>query len=667
MRCRSSRGGHRSGAVLLSVGFDERISVGHVDATLITPHVVHGHMAAGVLRQAQGLRAEVCERRGVAQTDLDVFLNAEPVMRSSAEHEVLRLNPTHRAGELPGQQLGEQQSAELLLVSCVRIPHLRVVERSLDAFGRHDVEDLAREITRHLERHCHKVRDVPADQTLVIDVLRQQRVQLVAEFGHALAQQPRMERHVDAGHEHEGRFATVFRHAAGGIRLQSLESGNRTGNRVLLAGEVVVDNLQELAGLLGDALDVLFDAVIANAELVRPQRAHPVVGTPLFVAFDEMVHGGAAVEHELKHGFQRDDTGEGAQRIVLAERMASEVGRPQVAAGFAQACSLGERDRGERDLRELGEVEQPVGVPVGDAVGGEFLRVVTHDGEDRESELAAGQGVGALPHLAGSRGFRAFVQDHALLLDALARVDEGGHRRAGCGGAARDELAVDAAGHFEQQAAMTDMADAFDGDFHLVVQLDHAVHVVGPAGDFVVHALVICRLHHMLGGGGQPHAMHEWGVEAADCGAAHGSVNRVEIAGSTGESGHLVRSADSDAAQQTTRGRLSEFASLFFGVILVRAVRRIVPISEIFAIIGGFDRQLVAVGAAADREALGLMRKHRAIGGGMRHMDGNHAAGGGFGVRVCPAGQAHLLAGMAQQLAFRHLQFDEMVEMDCVE
>ena len=106
LRCRSSRsssrGGHRSGAVFLGVGFDERISVGHVDATLITPHVVHGHMAAGVLRQAQGLRAEVRERRGVAQTDLDVFLNAEPVMRSSAEHEVLRLNPTHRAGELPG-------------------------------------------------------------------------------------------------------------------------------------------------------------------------------------------------------------------------------------------------------------------------------------------------------------------------------------------------------------------------------------------------------------------------------------------------------------------------------------------------------------------------------------------------------------------------------------
>ena len=77
---------------------------------------------------------------------------------------------------------------------------------------------------------------------------------------------------------------------------------------------------------------------------------------------------------------------------------------------------------------------------------------------------------------------------------------------------------------------MTDMADTFDGDLHLVVQLDHAVHVVGPAGDFVMHALVIARLHHMLGGGGQPHAVHERSVQAADGSAAHGGVNRVEIA-----------------------------------------------------------------------------------------------------------------------------------------
>ena len=166
-----------------------------------------------------------------------------------------------------------------------------------------------------------------------------------------------MERHIDAGNEHEGRLAAVFRHAAGGIRLQRLESGDGAGDRVLLACKVVVDDLQEFAGLLGNAFDVLFDAVIADAELVRPQRAHAIVGASLFVALDEMVHGGTTVEHELEHGFQRNDAREGAQGVVFAKRMAGEVGRPQVASGFAQAGGLGECDRGERDLGELGEVE----------------------------------------------------------------------------------------------------------------------------------------------------------------------------------------------------------------------------------------------------------------------------------------------------------------------
>ena len=339
-------------------------------------------MTAGVLRQAQGLRAEVRQCRGVAQTDLDIFLHAKPVVCGRAEHEVLRLDPSHRAGELPRQQFGQQQAAEFLLVGGVRIPHLRVVERGLDAFGRHDVEDLAREIACHFERHGHKVRNVPSDQTPVIDALRQERVKLVAEFRHALAQQPRVERHVDAGNEHEGRLAAVFRHAAGGIRLQCLEPGDGAGDRVLLACKVVVDDLQEFAGLLGDAFDVLFDAVIADAELVRPQRAHAIVGASLFVALDEMVHRGTTVEHEFEHGFQRDDAREGTQRVVLAERMAGKVGRPQIATGFAQTCGLGECDRGERDLGELGEVEQPVGVPVSDAVGGQFLGVVTHNSKD---------------------------------------------------------------------------------------------------------------------------------------------------------------------------------------------------------------------------------------------------------------------------------------------
>ena len=118
--------------------------------------------------------------------------------------------------------------------------------------------------------------------------------------------------------------------------------------------------------------------------------------------------------------------------------MAGEVGGPDVGAGFAQARGLGKSNRRERHLRELRQVEQAFGVTVGHAVGGELLRVIAHKTQDREAELGAGELVGALPHVAGGGGLGALVQNHALLLNALAGVDEGGARRADQCGTAGD-------------------------------------------------------------------------------------------------------------------------------------------------------------------------------------------------------------------------------------
>ena len=132
-----------------------------------------------------------------------------------------------------------------------------------------------------------------------------------------------------------------------------------------------------------------------------------------------MVHGGTTVEHELQHGFQRNHVGERGQRVVFAERVASEVCRPDIGAGFAQTGGLGKSNRRERHLRELRQVEQAFGVTVGHAVGGQFLRIVTHDGEDRESKLLAGHLVGTLPHVSCGRGLGTLVEHHALLLYAL--------------------------------------------------------------------------------------------------------------------------------------------------------------------------------------------------------------------------------------------------------
>ena len=479
-----------------------------------------------------------------------------------------------------------------------------------------------------------------------------------------------MERHIDAGHQHERGLATECGHAAGGIGLQGLESGDRTGDGVLLAGEVVVHDLQELAGGLGHGFHVFLDVSVVHTELVRAQGTHAVVGAALGVTLDEVVHGGTTVEHELQHGFQRNHVGERGQRVVFAERVAGEVGGPDVGAGFAQTGGLGKSNRRERHLRELRQVEQAFGVTVGHAVGGEFLRVVTHEAQDREAELGAGELVGALPHVAGGGGLGALVQNHALLLDALAGVDEGGARRTDQCGAAGDELAVDTAGDFEGHAAVAHFADALDGDFDGVVKLDHAVHVVGPAGNLVVGTLLVGRLHGVLGGGGQPHAVHERGGQAGDASATSGGVDRVEVAGSAGEGGHVVWGDDLHAAQQTARSGLHYLQAArgggqSSGLSGDGAIRFL--IQEGTTILGGVCRQSIGVDAAADRETLGFAGKRRAVGGGVGHVDGDHAAGGGLEVILGPRLQGDGFAGVLEQVLLVHLKFDEVVEVDGVE
>ena len=79
----------------------------------------------------QGLGTEVGQGRGVAEADFDVFFHAEAALLALTEEQRLGFNPTHRGGELPGEQFGQEQTAELLVVVGVGIPHGRVVERGL--------------------------------------------------------------------------------------------------------------------------------------------------------------------------------------------------------------------------------------------------------------------------------------------------------------------------------------------------------------------------------------------------------------------------------------------------------------------------------------------------------------------------------------------------------
>ena len=57
-----------------------------------------------------------------------------------------------------------------------------------------------------------------------------------------------MERHINAWHQHERWLAAIFGHAAAGIGLQRLQTGNGACHGILLASQVVVHDLQELAG-----------------------------------------------------------------------------------------------------------------------------------------------------------------------------------------------------------------------------------------------------------------------------------------------------------------------------------------------------------------------------------------------------------------------------------
>ena len=195
---------------------------------------------------------------------------------------------------------------------------------------------------------------------------------------------------------------------------------------------------------------------------------------------------------------------------------------------------------------------------------------------------------------------------------------------------------------------MAHLADALHGDLDGVVELDHAVHVVGPAGDLVVGALLVQCLHGVLGGGGQPHAVHKRGGQTGDAGAARGGVDRVEVAGSAGKGGHVVRSDDLHTAQQAARRR-SDF--------------RVLGIAEFRSV----SRQSVRVDAATNGETLGFAGEQRAIGSGMSHVNRDHTAGSGLEVVLSPRLQRDGFASVLEQVLLVHLKFDEVVEVDGVE
>ena len=434
--------------------------------------------------------------------------------------------------------------------------------------------------------------------------------------------------------------------ALGGVRFEGLQARDRTGDRVLLVGQVEVDDLEELTRCLCDRGDVLDDVSVVDAELVRAQGTHAVVRTAVLVAGHERVHRGAALEDQVENSLEGEDLGVGSQRVVLAQRVTGEGSARNQDAFFAHAGCLADRERRERDLRELREVQDALGVTVGHAARHDLGRVVTHDRQDGEAHRRAGVRIGAAPDLVHGLGLGALVQAHAGALDALARVDVGDLRGEGVGRRARDDLLVDAAGDLEGQAATDNAADALDGDLNLVVQIDGAVHVVRPAGDLRAALTGDDGLGRVLSGGRQPHAVHERRVHAGDLGGRVGGVDRVVVTRDDRKGRHVVGSLDAHAAQDRA-GRVDDLD--------VRAAEG-----------RGLGGRAVAGGASADRETLlrgahvltvrGEFKGHRddTAGGGL--VNGGHVAGH---VDRRDAALEHLLG--------RVLQRDRVIEVDGVE
>ena len=435
--------GEQDGGVALGVEHLDRAAQGPLDG-----------------RQLQRRRGEVGHRRGRADADLDDALDAETTVCGRGEHQVLGLDPAHRAGELPGQELDQDEAAQL--TRPLR-PGVEVGQHGVERPVRGQLGDLGEEVAVEAERLRHEVGHVAPDQRGRVDRGREQLLQAGPEVGHAAAQDARVERHVDARHEDEGGLAAERGTALLDLGLERLESGDRAGDGVLRALEVEVGDLEELAGVVGDPVDEGADVLVGDAELRRTDGREPVVAAAFVVTRHQGVHDGAALEHDLDDGFQRDDAGHRGERVVLAHGVTGEHGALDEGAGLAQLGHLRRAEHGHGDLGELGQEQHAVGVTVRRPGGDDLGRVVADDGEDREAECLAGVLVGTVPDR--PRGLAALVAGHAhaLVLDALTGEDVRGPRCDQAGGRGHDDLAVHAAGDVDDLVAGVE-ADAVGAD-----------------------------------------------------------------------------------------------------------------------------------------------------------------------------------------------------------
>ena len=385
----SSLGGGSIRGDLLVVLVLNHGDIGRVDARLVALNVEDIHTRERELGGEQSTGSQVGQGRGGTEAHLDNLIDTQASDAGGGlfgrEQHALRLDPAHRGGELPAQQLDEQRAGQGTRVGQGRVPRAGDLKQLAHRLGGNHVEDGLSELAGEFEGTGHQVGDVAAHELRGINFGWDALVELRAEVRHTAAQDGGVEGHVDAGNVHEGTLAAALGGALGGVLLEGLQARDRTGDRVLCTGQVEVHDLEELTRGLSDRLDVLHDVSVVDAELVGTQGTHAVVRTAILIAGHERVHRGTTLEDQVEDDLEREDLGVCRQRVVLAEGVTGEGSAGDQDALFAHAGRLANRQGRERDLRELGEVQDALGVTVGHAARHDLGRVVAHDRQDGEA------------------------------------------------------------------------------------------------------------------------------------------------------------------------------------------------------------------------------------------------------------------------------------------
>ena len=274
------------------------------------------HVEPVVLRQQQCPGGQVRQCGGSGQADLNDVLDAQTALVGRGQEDILGLDPANRRSELPGEQLDEQLTSQL---DGPALPIAPVLNDGLDRLGGNDIEDRPGEFGSQFEWARHEVGHIAPHETIRIKIGRHEGCEALTELRGSRPQNLGVEGHVDARHEHEGVLTAVSLGLGAGIGCQGLQPLDGARHGVLHTGEVVVDDLKELAGLLSDPGDVVLDLSRLDTGLVGAQSPHAVVRGAVLVALDQGVHGGAALEDDGDRRLHGHDTPVGAQGGVLPQ------------------------------------------------------------------------------------------------------------------------------------------------------------------------------------------------------------------------------------------------------------------------------------------------------------------------------------------------------------